>query len=821
MAPALATMTALALAGAPQAWAQGRCGAHPWCHTALSPDQRAALLLAAMTPDERNSMLTGGPVSRLDVPGLRFTDGGVGAGGLGSGASGATAMPAGIALAANFDPAMARRYGAVVGAEVKHRGFDGDFGPTVNIMRTPVGGRTFEAYGEDPFLAARTAVSWIDGLQAQGPMADVKHYAANNQEGQGGASPFNGASGGRFFIDANVDQRTLHEIYFPAFEAAVTEGHSATVMCSYNRLNGVYACGNDWLLTDVLRREWGFDGFVASDAGAAHETAQDLKAGLNYDILNTSYSAPEVNAALGTGMVTQATIDARVRETLRTLFAYGFFDHPAWPADASQDDRAGDNAVAIQAEAGGATLLRNDGTLPLDPRRVHSIAVIGPAATHYFKGGGSSQVTPYFTTSGLQGVQARAAAAGIKVVYDDGSNQTQAASTAKAADVAVVFAGDTQAEGTDKLCLSLAPECSGGAQSTPPDPTSTQSSFGDQDGLIAQVAAANPRTVVVLETGGPVLTPWRDRLAGLLEAWYPGQDGGTAIAHVLFGDADPGGRLPATFPQQESDLPTAGDPQKYPGVANEETYKEGVAVGYRWYDGRGITPAFPFGFGLSYATFRFTGLAVDPSGTGARVTVTVTNTGSRAGTAVPEVYLGLPSSAAVPQPPRQLKGFAKVALAPGQSARVSVGLVERAFAYWDVSSRSWRVAPGCYGVMVGSSSRDLPLHGVIARGGARCAGAPGRVTSPAGARCTARRTVRIHLPRRLERAGIRRLVVYVDGRRQPAVRRGRRTLRLSVRATGSSVARVRVVVRTRRRSTVFRRTYRLCPAVPPRPRRRR
>jgi beta-glucosidase len=735
-----ACVLAAALLVPPGALGEGRCGTHAWCDTSLTPTQRAQLMLAAMSQSDKVGILTGQAGSDVGLPAISWTDGGLGAGGVGSGTAGATAMPAGIDLAANFDPQMARQYGSVIGVEVKHRAFDGDFGPTVNIMRTPLGGRTYEAYGEDPFLASRTAVGWINGFQAQGVMADVKHFAANNQEGQFGVSPLVAADGGRQLVNDIVDPRVLHEIELPAFEAAVKEAHSATVMCSYNLINGVYACSNPWLLQHTLRGQWGFQGFVVSDAGACHEPDADLAAGTNFDTLYTCYSPPEVDAELATGQISQKTLDGRVFEILRTLFAYGFFDHPTWTKAISQDNVPGDEAVADAAAQGGQVLLKNRGVLPIDPAKVHSIAVIGPAATQYIHGNGSSKVNPYLQTPALAGIQARAAQSHISVTYTDGSQPGSAATAAKSADLAIVVAADTESEGEDKQCMSLIPQCSH-TQDVPPNPQSTQPAFGNQDALIQDAAAANPHTVVVLETGAPVLTPWRSQVAGLLEAWYPGEDGGTPIAHVLFGDSDPGGRLPATFPRQAADIPTApGGPSQYPGVINpvagtctvdttsapcpyyQETYQEGVMIGYRWYQDQHIQPAYPFGFGLSYTSFRYRHLTLAagrrPGQYVARVTVT--NTGSRTGSAVPELYVSLPSRPGVPEPPWQLKGFAKLQLAPGQSAQASIPLESRSFSYWSDAANAWEIAPGCDRIGVGPSSARLPLRAVVGQGGASC-----------------------------------------------------------------------------------------------------
>jgi beta-glucosidase len=728
-----------ALPGA--AAARGRCGPHPWCNTSLRPARRAQLLLDAMSESDRIGVLTGQAASDVGMPAITWTDGAVGAGGVGSGSSGATAMPAGIALAANFSPTMAYRYGRIVGIEVRHRGFDGDYGPTVNIMRTPLGGRTFEAYGEDPFLAAQTAVGWIQGLQAQGVMADVKHFAENNQEGQYGVSPLFGAYGGRTIVDVHVDPRTMHEIELVPFQAAIQRAHSAATMCSYNLINGVYACSNHTLLTQILRRQWGFAGFVTSDAASCHETAPDMVAGLNFDIVYTCYNAAEVRAALADGTISQSLLDRRVFEILRELFAFGFFDHPAWKKDTGLDNVRAHEAVADQAEEGGAVLLKNDGLLPIDPGRVHSIAVIGPAANQYIHGNGSSQVTPYLETTALAGIEQRARQDHIRVAYASGSSPSGAESLARRSNLAIVVAADTESEGVDKSCLALVPQCSQ-SQATPADPQDTQAAFGNQDQLISDVARANRHTVVVLETGAPVLTPWREAIGGLLEAWYPGEDGGTAIAHILFGDADPGGRLPATFPRHAGDIPTAhGGAAEYPGVVTptrdcivytdsvpcpyyQEYYSEGVMVGYRWYQDRRIAPAYPFGFGLSYTTFRFGHLRIIRRRGTERydVALEVTNTGARSGWAVPEVYVSLPSRRAVPEPPWQLKGFAKLTLRPGRSAEITIPLDARSFSYWSDAAGGWRIARGCDTVGVGPSSADLPLRGAIAQGGARCPG---------------------------------------------------------------------------------------------------
>ncbi len=726
-----AALLALLVLAAP-ASAAGRCGNHPWCDTTLSPDERAGLLLGALTLDEKISLMAGDDPStgfnaaepvedrhtgesrgipRLDLPDVFYSDGPVG-----TRQGKATGLPASIGLAATWDVDVARRYGGVVGNEVKLKGNDVVHAPTVNIMRTPLGGRTFEGYGEDPWLTARIGVAWIEGAQAEGVIANVKHYAANNQEPD------------RFVTNAVVDQRTLREIYLPQFEAAVKEANSGSVMCSYNRVNGQFACENRQLLEEILRDEWGFKGFVLTDYGFAQKsTANSANNGLELELpVGGWYSQPSLTAAVATGQVAPATIDLHVRRILRTMFAYGMFDRDAYRYDDNAIDKAGHGAVAREAEEGAITLLRNkDALLPLDTAKTKSIALIGSDATEYKKGGGSSSVDPFYSVTPREGIEKRAGGA-AKVTYDDGSQPARAAAAARAADVAIVFASDSQTEFVDRPCLTL--QCGNPAK-------------GDQDGLIEAVAAANPKTIVVLQTGGPVLTPWADQVGAIVEAWYPGAEGGNALARVLFGDADPGGRLPATFPAAESDLATSGHPERYPGVGEDAQYSEGVFVGYRHFDQEKIAPSFPFGFGLSYTGWQYDDLKITPASGGrvaARVSFTVRNAGSRPGVEVPQVYVGLPSpGAGVPQPPRQLKGFRKVALDPGRSKRVSVALDERSLSYWNEAAKDWSIAPGCYLIDVSRSSRDPQLTGAVTVGGSRGGCFQGAVGLPSGSACTA------------------------------------------------------------------------------------
>jgi beta-glucosidase len=704
---AAAAVAAVALAAPATAGAVGRCGQHPWCDTAKSPDKRAGMLLRALTREEKISLLAGDEltgvagregthtgtsdgVERVGLPPIYFSDGPVG-----TRQGKATNMPASMAEAASFDAKVAFRHATVVGDEVRNKGNDIVFAPAVNMLRTPLNGRTFEYFGEDPFLAARMAVGWTRGVQSIGVIADVKHYAVNNQEGEGtnvpGAPIGAGLDGSRMVVDARVGERALREIYLPQFEAAIKEGGAGSVMCAYPRVNGAYACENSHLLEDILKRDWAFKGFVLTDYGAAKNTVNSLNNGLDLDIWPAvAYNPLLVNTALASSQVTEAAIDEHVRRILRTLFAFGFFDRAAYPDDTSRIDQAAHDRAAAEIEQQGIVLLRNeDGLLPLDPATLTKLAVIGPEADVIRNGGGSSAIDAFRTTTPLAALRARLGAA--KVLYADGSDTDAAVAAAKEASAAVVVVGDKMTEGSDKPCMGL--NCG-------------QNDDIDRDALIEAVAGAQPRTVVVLQSGGPTLTPWREKTGALLEAWYPGQNGGTAIADVLFG-AEPGGRLPGTFPVSEADEPTAGDPEKYPGVNLTVHYKEGVLIGYRWFDAKRLRVAYPFGFGLSYTTFKLSKLRIK----GNRVSVRVLNTGFRRGKAVPQLYVGMPAlEDDGDMPPWQLKGFRALTLKRGKARRVGMKLDRRSFSHWDTDADRWAISPGCFRIAVGTSSRDLVVR---------------------------------------------------------------------------------------------------------------
>ncbi|MDP9143028.1 MAG: glycoside hydrolase family 3 C-terminal domain-containing protein [Pseudomonadota bacterium] len=698
-----------------------RCGdvaLRPWCDTNLTPAVRTELLLGEMSLLQKLSLLAGDSIiapatgdpyvgiseglPELGVPDLRMSDGPVGVRG-----SAATAFPTPLSLASSFDPGLSHRTGRAVANEVRHKGNDLLHAPVLDIMRNPLAGRTFETYGEDPYLAERLGVEWIRGAQTEGVMANVKHYAMNTQEGQIGLPPITSLIGGRQLINHVIDERSLREMHLYPFEAAVREADVASFMCAYGFVNGAAACGSDFLLQQVLRDEWGFDGFVVSDyVLAVKDTVLSVNNGTEIEMpLGMFYTPVLLQVAVLSGLVSQETVDIRVGNILRTLFRFGFFDRADYVRNDDAVDVAAHQAVARETAEQGAVLLLNDGTLPLSADSLARIAVFGASATERPSGGGSSAVIPRRFVSPLDGITARAPNA--EIVHDPGTDAALAAELASTADVAIVFVTDQASEGVDKTCLSL--DCPALPLSVLV-PALPELGGKPQDALIESVAAANPRTIVVLQTAGPVLTPWRDRLAALLEVWYPGQEAGDAIARVLFGDTDPGGRLPVTFPDAEMDTPTAGSPLQYPGVANQVLYPEGIFTGYRWYDDREVEPAFPFGYGLSYTQFEYSGLQLQLQGSQIVASLSVRNAGSRGGWATPQLYLSLPApSDAVPQPPRVLKGFSKHWLDAGASTLTTFTLGERALSYWDVGSGVWKIADGCYSAEAGAHSRELPL----------------------------------------------------------------------------------------------------------------
>lgn len=822
----------------PRAGAQATAFERPWLNAAQTPDQRADELIAQMTLAEKIAMLHGAGGSyvgnvpantRLGIPALTLEDGPAG---VADGMTGVTAFPAPIGVAASWDTSLMNQYGQDLGAEEYGKGANVALAPTVNILRNPQWGRSFESLGEDPYLTSQMGVADIQGIQSQYVIATVKHYAANNQEYD------------RTTDSSNIDERTLHEIYMPAFQAAVQQGNVGAVMCAYNKVNDIYSCEQPYLLNDVLKTQWSFPGFVMSDWGATHSTLQSAAAGLDLQMPDDSFYGSALQTAVQNGQVTIQTINAMVHRVLRTMFAIGLFDHPTTGSPSSNVATAAHNQFTETAAEDGTVLLQNTSSiLPLNSGSLSSIAVIGSDASTspMLAGGGSAHVNASSVVTPLQGITSRAGsgvhvqyAAGVEanggepainsqyltpssgsghglyaqfynnmtlsgsptltrvdpqvdfnwngnspgsgvnttqwsakwtgtltapqsgtytfsITSDDGSrlyinnqelidnwrdqgsttatgtitlaagqsypietdyyqngglsNMTlgwllpdgsnspinQAAALAKSSSVAVVFANDQESEGSDRSNLSLP---------------------FNQDQLIAAVAQANPHTIVVLNTGAPVLMPWANQVQGIVEAWYPGQEDGNAIAAVLFGDVNPSGKLPMTFPASNSQVP-ANTQAQYPGINDESAYSEGLDVGYRYYDAKNLAPLFPFGYGLSYTTFAYSNLSISPASSPFNGTVTVSatvkNTGSRSGADVAQLYVSFPSGAG--EPPKQLKGFQKVTLAAGQAQTVSFTLDASAFSYWDTTAHNWTVPKGTFQIAVGDSSRSLPLQG--------------------------------------------------------------------------------------------------------------
>jgi len=777
--------------------------------------------------------------TRLGIPALYLADSPVG---VGNGSTGVTQWADTSALASTWDTSLASAYGSAYGAEQAGKGHNIALMPTVNILRLPLWGRAPETFSEDPYLTGRQAAAEIRGVQSQHVIARVKHFVANNQEVL------------RSHINVVASQRTLNEIYHPAFKMAVQDAGVGAVMCSYNRVNGTYACENAQELTDTLRDAWGFDGLVMSDWGALHSTVKAARSGLDLEMPGVSsetnpnpidqiwpsFFASKLKAAVLDGSVPESTLDTMVTHILTAMFRIGLFDHPL-PDPATVKNAVVSTpahlALSTRIATNGSVLRKNARLLlPLSTRSVRSIAVIGDAASEHPQtaAGGSATVLPSRPiVTPLAGITARAGSGvrvthvqgtlgvagplpavpasafgsgltvtyygssdpsgppvatgtvpnldytgnpaavagqsvwsarytgtltapasgdyrfslsggGIVKVWIDGTSVVsyapfheptangsihltagphsirveitpfqgtlvtvdqfaitpglhlgwqpqeslmieQAAAAARAAEVAVVVVSAPASEGMDRSTLALP---------------------ADQDKLIAAVASANPRTVVVLNTSSAVTMPWLSQVGAVVEAWYPGQTSGTALAQVLFGDVNPSGKLPVTFPASDDQRP-ARSMVEYPGDGDDVYYAEGLLIGYRWYDAMGRKPLFPFGYGLSYTSFRFSDLSVTRHGGRLMASVTVTNTGQRAGAEVAQLYVRSPASAH--EPPRQLKAYTKVSIPAGQSRRVTLTVDLASLASWDNPDTGWVLHHGTYRIYVGDSSRSLPM----------------------------------------------------------------------------------------------------------------
>jgi beta-glucosidase len=630
--------------------------------------------------DARNNRIVLG-LDRLGIPPFRITNGPAGVGPGGSGPQlRATALPTPIALAATWDPEAARQYGKLAGEETLALGSDLLEAPDINIVRVPQGGRTFECFGEDPWLTSRLAVASIDGIQSTGVLANVKHYLANNQETERGS------------INEIIDQRTLHEIYMPGFKAAVEEGHVDSVMCAYPRVNGMFNCENGPLLGGTLKGEWQFQGFVMSDFGAVHSTVESMLAGLDLEMPTGRYYGAALEQAVRDRKVPMARIDDALERRYTLMIERGLFDRKPierLPSDSDSLAELEHGKISRRLAEDSMVLLKNQGDiLPLNAVGLKTVALLGPDAVRAMTGGGgSSYVNPLYTIRPEDGIYSHMLSQKTLLVLD-GSDIDAAVAAAKKAQVAIVMVGDDEGEDHDHS-LNLSEH---------------------QDKLIAAVAAANPKTIVVLKSGSAVLMPWLPQVPAVLEAWYPGEEDGNAVADVLFGEADPAGRLPITFPQRTEDT-LAQNPEEFPGRNGEVHYKEGLDVGYRGYEAAGVKPLFAFGFGLSYTKFAYSELSVTEVGSSSEpqvaVSFQVTNAGLRKGSDVPQIYVGFPHIAEGDEPPLQLKGFQKVTLDPGQSKVIRILLNRDAFSYWSPTSKQWKVAQGEFKISLASSSADI------------------------------------------------------------------------------------------------------------------
>jgi beta-glucosidase len=708
----------------------------PWMDKSLGPDQRADMVIKEMTLDEKIFLVRGtggfaasGPrsnggagmiegIPRLGIPDIQLADSAVGVRAAAERGRYATLLPSSLGLAATWDLQLAFAQGDVIGRELRDQQYNSTLGGGVNLMREPRNGRNFEYLGEDPILAGKMAAQWVKGLQSNRVIGDVKHYAFNDQET------------GRNIGNVKLDKRTARETDLLAFEIAVTEGQPGMVMCSYNKFNGDWACENSYLLTDVLKKAWGFKGFVISDWNATHTTAKAALAGLDNEEPGSRFFGDALKKAVESGEVPMARLDDMVHRVLRTAFASGIVDDP--PRGRVVDPFKGADTAQEIAEQALVLLKNAGGQLPLVAAQVKSIALIGSRAdTSVLSGGGSAQVDPpgggasqfggpaiWFPSSPLKAIKAKAR--GAKVEYNDGASAAKAAALAKASEIAIVFVNQPTSEGRDSPTLNL-----------PNDRTPGENPVTiDQDKLVATVAAANPHTIVVLETGGPVAMPWIDKVSAAIEVWYPGIRGAEALSNILFGDVNPCAKLPATFAKSEADLPhpqipgmqppapapstppagapaTAGRGGRGGMAAFDIDYTEGLKVGYKWFDAEGKEPLFAFGHGLSYTTFAYSGLKAGIDS----VTFTVRNTGKRAGAEIAQVYAGLPSAAQ--EPPKRLVGWEKIRLAPGESKTVTVPLEPKFLSIFNEQKDDWEVMPGEYKIFVGGSSRSTPLTAVV------------------------------------------------------------------------------------------------------------
>jgi beta-glucosidase len=698
----------------------------PWMDKALPPDQRADLVLKQMTLDEKIQMVHGAGwgvlrkgspvparsnfgagfmagVDRLGIPDINLADSAVGIRMAAYQGRYATLLPSTLGAASSWDTDSAFLYGSVIGRELRAQGFNMSIGGGVNITREPRNGRNFEYAGEDPVLAGTMTGNLEKGVFSQHVMSDIKHYALNDQET------------GRNMVNVLLDKKALRESDLLAFEIAIGIADPSGVMCSYNLYEGDHTCENDYLLNQVLKKDFKFKGWVLSDWGATHSTVKAALNGMDQDMPgDDNYFSEPLKKAVEAGQVPKARLDDMVHRILRSMFAAGVVDDP--PVRSVVDPFKGRDDAQHIAEQSIVLLKNTDHILPLQASASASIALIGSHAdVGVLSGGGSAQVDPpggdavnpqpggskwgthvYFPSSPQKYIQEKSPQASVQ--YSDGTDTASAASLAKSSRVAIVFVNQPMSEDRDAATLSL------------PD---------NQDALVEAVAAANPNTIVVLETGGPVSMPWIHKVKGVVEVWYPGIGGAQALANILFGEVNPSAKLPVTFAKDDAQLPhpvvpgiqpnssIRGDNGKHPPF--DLNYTEGAEVGYKWFEAKNRQPLFPFGFGMSYTTYAYSGLTVDDAQR--TVHFTVRNTGERAGTEIAEVYVALP--AAAKESYKRLVAWQRVKLAPGESKDVTLTIDPLYVSVFNTDKDGWQLLPGEYKVMAGASSSDTELHGTL------------------------------------------------------------------------------------------------------------
>jgi beta-glucosidase len=730
-------------------------GAQPWMDKSETPERRTQLLLAAMTTAQKFQQLVGEAgqvpeipecygarhvpgVPELEIPTLRITNGPVGVGQndcvpaehadlanpfsflMTPHSAKATALPSAMAVAASFDTAVAAQFGDILGTESNNLALHVMEGPGMNLARNPALGRNFEYFGEDPFLSGTMAVAEIKAIQAQGVIAMAKHLVANDQETN------------RMTLNEIIDDRVLHELYLLPFEMSVKEGEVASMMCSYNIVNGDQMCANKHILTDVLRGQWGFEGYVQSDFYAVHDVVKTMRSGMDHEMpgldipkfdVFTQWKPKNLQAALDAGDISMSHIDTALTRRYQQMFKFGIFDRPV---KQTPIDQVRSGSIARNIGEQSAVLLKNDKQLLPFPTTVKRFALIGKE-TYVDTAvmgccGGSSDVIPLYTVKPLQGMQNTLQAMGsdaevtLVIVDEDNSNLAQAVAAAKAADAVVIMAGTLSEEGKDRRGISL-------------DAGDLVHVFKDQyintnqTAMIKAVAAANPsKTALVLKDNASSLLPFIDTIPAVLEVWFPGQEDGNIVANLLMGVVNPSGKLPVTFPMNEGEWP-ANTPVQYPGVIINGkptvAYTEGLNIGYRWYDAENVKPRFAFGYGLSYTSFELSKLSVLPETSDGTqpisVTIDVKNTGSRDGAEVAQVYVSMP--AWLNQPPKRLIGFKKVALKAGEKRTVTLTIDPMASSHplgtWNVATQQWVTSPGQYTLRVGNSSGALKLQRTI------------------------------------------------------------------------------------------------------------